>query len=367
MPYFAFIILLLLGNVPAIIIVWLCRKRFFILKKAAYIWLLLFSTLQTVFFVDEISGLKKKRLFDGIQQDFPIHFQDLDEERKLFSMALVAEKMQIEYPYSAQKTVMQDFMQKMLPKMNYQIARDTFSWKNNALYLSQMSIIFSAYHAILPNDTSYQKLHQNMIHFLYREMKNSAQHQLCSYPDFAEPWLCDNAGVLYALALYDKAYQTNGHISLFKDWEVIVKQNFTDSNTGLPCTQVNADSGCFVPTRGSSTAWLISYLSILSHEEGKNVWDLYKKHFKFSFAGIGAAFYEYADDTCIEDYDSGTIVWGLGSVASGLAIRAAQKNEDWLSYFQLTNAFKVVSVVSLFFPELSDDILVKAILYNTAF
>lgn len=366
MPYFALLLLLLFGNVPAFGIIWLCRKRFLLVKKMAYSWILLFSILQLSFFVDEMSGWKKKRLFQAIKQDFSAHFQILDGEKQLFALSLLAEKMKKEAIFPEKKAEIQAFFtQEIMPNVPFEIAKDTNLWKNNALYLSQLAIIFTAYHDIFPTDTSYQKLHGNMIHFLYKEMKNSPTKQLCSYPDFAEPWLCDNAGIVYALALYDAEYKT--HFSLWEEWQTKVNQDFTDPKTGLPCTQISEKTGCFVPTRASSTAWLMAYLAEISPKEGKKAWNLYKKQFKFSFAGIGAAFFEYSDDTKTEDYDTGTLIFGLGTIGSGLSIRAASENEDWLTYFQLVNTLNVVSLGAYFFPEMENDVLIKAILYRSCF
>lgn len=366
MPYLALLILLLLGNMPALIMAYLFRKRFQKLKFMAYGWMILFSTLQISFFIDEVSGWKKKRLFEQIQKDFSVQFQALDEERQLFCMALVAEKMKEEYVIPSKKEDIKVFLKEFIPKMNHQIASDSSQWENNALYLSQMCIIFSAYHEIIPTDTIYQGLHRQMVHFLYREMNTSPNHQILSYPTIPQPWLCDNAGVLYALALYDTQYATRLHHELFEEWKGTINSHFIDAKVGLPCTQVQ-DNSCIVQTRGSSTAWLIAYLALLSKQDGQKTWALYKKHFKFSFAGIGAGFYEYVDDTKTEDYDSGTIVLGLGTVASGLAIRAARKNEDWLTYFQLINTFRIVSLGSFIFPELGNDVLTNSILYNATY
>ncbi len=366
MQYFAFFFLMLMGNIPAIVMAYLCRKRFRGIKILAYLWICLFSVLQTGFFVDEVSGWKKQRLFNSIQQDFAFHFQGLDTEKQLFTLSLLAEKMRNEPITTAQKTEIAHFMQEMATQINLEIAQDTHLWKNNALYLSQLAIFFAAYHDIIPTDTTYNTLHARIIYFLVEEMNHNPIHQLCSYPEYPEPWLCDNAGVLYAIALYDAQYKTNYHINLLVKWQNSIKTDFTDPKTGLPCTQVSTEKKCFVPTRASSTAWLIAYLSLISKEEGKKAWDLYKQHFHCSFAGIGAAFYEYVDDTKTVDYDSGTLVCGLGTIASGLSIRTASINEDWLTYFQLTNTLRVVSVASFFFPEMENDVLIKAILYNSA-
>lgn len=366
MPYLAFFLLLFIGNAPAMLIAYLCRKRFWAIKMLSYFWIGLFSVLQTGFFVDEMSGWKKQRLFQAIRQDYALHFQGLDTEKQSFTLSLLAEKMRKEYFIMSQKTEMVDFMQEMTTQIHFEIAEDTSLWKNNALYLSQLAIFLSAYHDIIPKNTVYQTLHHRIIHYLATQMNHNPIHQLCSYPEYPEPWLCDNAGVLYALALHDAQYKTNYHISLIEKWQNIVKTDFTDLKTGLPCTQVSLEKKCVVPTRASSTTWLIAYLSLISKKEGKKAWDLYKQQFQCSFAGIGAAFYEYADDTKTEDYDSGTLVWGLGTIASGLSIRTANINEDWLTYLQLTNTLRVVSVASFFFPEMENDVLIKAILYNSA-
>ena len=366
MPYLAFFLLLFIGNAPAMLIAYLCRKRFWAIKMLSYFWIGLFSVLQTGFFVDEMSGWKKQRLFQAIRQDFVSHFQALDTEKQLFTLSLLAEKMRKEYLITPQKTEIAHFMQEMATQIHFEMAQDTSLWKNNALYLSQLAIFLSAYHDVIPNDTTYQTFHHRITHFLAEEMNHNPIYQLCSYPEYPEPWLCDNAGILYAIALHDAQYNTNYHFSLIEKWQNIVKTHFTDLKTGLPCTQVSIEKKCIVPTRASSTTWLIAYLSLISKKEGKKAWDLYKKEFQFSFAGIGAAFYEYTDDTKTEDYDSGTLILGLGTIASGLSIRTASINEDWLTYFQLMNTFRVVSVASFFFPEMENDVLIKAILYNSA-
>lgn len=371
----ATLLLLLYGNLPPFLLRWWGKKSYPKLAKVLLFYMLAFTTIQIGIALDEIGGFKKERHYQQVKKQ--ITSKDTDVERRMVSLLLATEGMKNDFDNNTHQDEIPTLVRQIQAEAirllsNHNLLQDTLMWKDNALFISQLSMILSDVQHIT-KDTNHHFLNTQIVKYLQREMLLSPNFQLKSYASFQGKWLCDNAGFMYAMDLYDKENKTDLHTAVWEKWKNNMYAHLMDAKSELPCSQTSDSIACFEVARASSSAWLLAYLSLLKTEEGQLFWRNYQRNFKFSLIGIGAAYKEFSDGwtpsssfayildpNC--DYDSGPIVFGLGTYASGLSIYTAACNQDALTYMQLKNAFWVVSWLQAYLTD--EDVLITTLLYN---
>jgi hypothetical protein len=112
-------------------------------------------------------------------------------------------------------------------------------------------------------------------------------------------------------------------------------------------------------------------MSGFAPKQAQELWSRYKKIHKINF-GIAAAFREYPPGIDLGmDYDTGPILFGMGSAATGLAMPAAAWTGDWLTLWQLGASMTIVDMLVQLVPvqevrQIAGGLLARSIRINGA-
>ena len=198
------------------------------------------------------------------------------------------------------------------------------SWdseKSHMSYLSILAWMISSYKTA-GGDDKYDDLYYRLCSTLNWRMKESPTLNLLTYPNEAV-YVPDMLVTLVALSNFkwqcDDRYQ-----STVKEWLDKAKKEWTDKETGILKSFLDYNgTELSQPIKGSYTALICYYLTLVDKDFAHEQYELLKKHFmqRSPFAGIR----EYYDRTCWlgMDIDSGPIIFNLSPSGTAFAIGAA--------------------------------------------
>ncbi len=153
----------------------------------------------------------------------------------------------------------------------------------------------------------------------------SPTHHLDSYP--GECWPADQLAALASLVAHDRLFGTDlaRAADAWKAWTLA----HLDPAVGLPAGRIDSRSGrALEPARGCGTSWILSLLPRVDAALAREFYARYAGRFGTTRLGF-RAFAEWSagagDDP---DVDSGPIVWGVGTVATGVGLAAARAAGD---------------------------------------
>ena len=228
--------------------------------------------------------------------------------------------------------------------------QDTATWLYSNLYLSHLNILLGSYQR-LTGSAKYHELHSEISGYLARHLLASPTGNVRSYASMREVWPADNAATLHSLYLYDRLNNTGLSSEPVRKWLAFMTSSGADSKTGLPMSELTGITRYSRYPRGCALSWTVKYMSGFAPKEARTLWARYKKIYKINF-GIAAAFCEYPPGIDLgTDYDTGPIVFGMGSAATGLAMPAAAWAEDWLTLCQLRSSMAIVDILVQCVPE----------------
>jgi hypothetical protein len=231
-----------------------------------------------------------------------------------------------------------------------QSLEDTTAWLNNNLYLSHLNILLGSYQRLTGSD-KYHDLHSRISTYLAQHLLESPAGNIRSYPGMKEVWPADNAATLHSLWLYDRLNKTGLHVKPARNWLAFMSAGGTDPKTRLHRSELLGITRYSRYPRGCALSWSAKYMGGFAPKEAHTLWSRYKKLCKINFV-VAAAFREYQPGVNLGmDYDTGPIILGMGSAATGLAVPAAAWTGDWPTLWQLRCSMAVVDVLVRFVPD----------------
>lgn len=190
--------------------------------------------------------------------------------------------------------------------------------KYGVFYNGLKNLIYAGYLSIEEDKeirAKYDELSKK-IHTAYSNNKNGLLESL-----EAQVWACDNMPALYSLKLHDEFYGTK-YINVYNEIKKKIQANL-DKNGFIPTSYKYKSYNKLQQARGTSLSWALSYLSLIDEEFARQQWTKYKQKYWQSKLGI-SAFREWPDgQNGFADVDSGPIISGFGTSASGFGIAPA--------------------------------------------
>jgi hypothetical protein len=310
-----------------------------------------------------------------LSESFDLWNAGLDEERSIIAFSFLSEGLQryvVKNPEKREeavrileKCIRLAISEKMrlVPSLN-----DTATWLYNNLYLTHLSILLASYQHISSTST-YRAFHTAIAYYLAHHLEASKQGNIRSYSQMREIWPADNAATLYSLLVYDRINGTSLHQKAVEKWLNYMAHQGTDKKTGLYISELTGCTEYSNVPRGCSLSWIITYMSSFAPDSGRALWQRYKRQYKIPLV-LGCAFREYPPGINLGiDYDTGPIFLGMGSAATGLALPASAKVEDWGTLFQLRCSMMVMDIILTIIPlkevrQLAGGLLSRAIRLN---
>jgi hypothetical protein len=204
---------------------------------------------------------------------------------------------------------------------------DLKKFNKQGVYLGQLNLALGCYR-LVGGDDRYDKVHRNISTVLHEAMVEREGRPLESYPDLF--WPFDTIPCLLSLQLYDVQAGSPRSRQIIERHFKWVRDSATDKATGLPWTKcdLRTGQGAGEPPRGCDLSLRTALMAHMDREYAADIYDKYARQYwvdKVVIAGFG----EWPGGrTLRQDDDSGPIVQGVGSGATGLGVAAAIAASD---------------------------------------
>lgn len=204
---------------------------------------------------------------------------------------------------------------------------------DHCAYLGYFNLLLS-FHRYVKPESEFAELNDRITHHLESRLKESGIHLLESYPNEVYP--VDNCAVLSSIGLYYKA-KKQVPPPFLTEWYAYFEKHYIDDKTNLliqcvdPLTGEPADY-----PRGSGSTLGLYLLSFANEKLAAKLFKGVKRELAsslFRFGGIRE--YPKGVDNQLGDIDSGPVVFGLGTSATGFGISGARIFEDRVLYGKL--------------------------------
>lgn len=197
---------------------------------------------------------------------------------------------------------------------------------HHAAYLGYFNLLLGLTRSVDPG-TQYADLHDRITAALIRRMKIHPLLIVQTYPREAYP--VDMCAVIASVALHQSSAGED-HQAIIDKWLHICRSRYIENKTGLLCQAVRYDSG--QPNdypRGSGTALGAYFLSFVDVDLSKQLYGAIKTNL-LTPPGPMQGVKEYVDPANNHrmDIDSGPIIAGLGTSATGFTIGLAKIHGD---------------------------------------
>jgi hypothetical protein len=175
-------------------------------------------------------------------------------------------------------------------------------------------------------------IHDGLIEALYARVSASASLTIETYPGEAYP--ADMAAVIGAIGQHARVTGVDRSDFLSR-WSANTRDRFVDPESGLLYQSVDPVTG--EPSgepRGSGTAIAVYFLSYADPELSARLYEsladeCYREPLGLGFGGVR----EYPPGTSgVGDVDSGPVVFGFGTSATGFSLAGARMNGDQRAY-----------------------------------
>lgn len=211
--------------------------------------------------------------------------------------------------------------------------------------------------------TEADRLQERIAAHLRARTAASPLFHAASYPG-SPRWPADQSVTLLALKMHDKATGGSQHEDLLRGYLRVLRRE-ADARTGLFPSAVAGVADGGVP-RGCATSWTVLYLVQLDAEAAREQYTRARDALGISVLGIGG-FREWPRGRSGPgDLDSGPIVLGVGTAATGLGLGPAHMFQDDRPYTLIRRAALIFGLPA-WWPSggyLSAPLLGQAILFN---
>ncbi len=199
-------------------------------------------------------------------------------------------------------------------------------YNSQAVYLGQFNLALGCY-KLVGGDARYDKVHKAISDALYNALAKEQGRALKSYP--TKTWSFDTIPCLLSLRLYDKQTgkrRSGPIISRHLKW---LQEHATDKATNLPYSRIDGAGGKKMePPRGCELSWRVCLMAQLDAKYAKELYKDYAKSFWLD-KGAVAGFAEWpSGGKGPQDVDSGPIVIGVATTATGFGVGAAIATAD---------------------------------------
>lgn len=212
---------------------------------------------------------------------------------------------------------------------------DTDQWKEEALetldknrghiaYLGQLNLALAAWH-FLGGDARYRLLFERVSEAIQRRVEASPFLNAETYP--GEIYPMDNVAALASLELYERwVYQRPS--STVQRWVAYGKTHLRDKRTGLLVHSLDEQGRPTQGARGCSTAWYSFFLPMMDPVFARDQYDLMRQSMVDRVLGLTGV-REYPKGISGHgDVDSGPVIFGLSTSATGFALGGARWQHD---------------------------------------
>jgi hypothetical protein len=188
------------------------------------------------------------------------------------------------------------------------------SYKRQATYLGQINLALGCYR-LVGGDDRFDHIQRRISDVLYRALVKADGKPLASFPNYS--WPFDTIPVLASLKLDDLQRRTKRTDALVKKHLAWVEQHGLDESTGLPYSRLGKNLQL---PRGCDLSLRLCLLAQIDRKKAEALYQNYTKYFWLE-RGVAAGFAEWPRGISrFEDNDSGPIILGIGTAASGLGI-----------------------------------------------
>lgn len=141
-------------------------------------------------------------------------------------------------------------------------------------------------------------------------------------------WSGDNVMAMLAMATHDRLTRTDRYQSVIRRWVAMVRTSL-DPSTGMPPFELDHPSGAVVkPPRGSSQTLFAWALTEIDTAFAREQYLRLRETFFATRLGLPAVLEFPADSAVLADYDSGPVIWGVGSSATIVTLATARRFGD---------------------------------------
>lgn len=157
----------------------------------------------------------------------------------------------------------------------------------------------------------------------YRTTENPYQP---SYAGMA--WSGDNAMAMLALATYDRTMDTARYRGVVQRWVSLVRERL-DPTLGMPPFELDHPSGTVVKSPRASSQTLFAWaLTEIDTAFAREQYTRLRENFFTTRLGLPLVRGFPIDSTSPGDYDSGPVIWGIGSTATIVTLATARRFGD---------------------------------------
>jgi hypothetical protein len=198
-------------------------------------------------------------------------------------------------------------------------------YAGEAVYLGHLAMSLG-FHRLMSGEVRFDSLRERLVNLLHDALLRGRGKPLNSFPGIS--WPFDTIPPLVALYLDDLIQNSSGHTGVINEHIAWVRGQGSDPVSGLPWSRMTGRGGGPVPPRGCDLSWRVPLLALFDREAAV---DLYRRYCRAHWIdrGLLAGFAEYPHGRNLgADVDSGPIVLGIGLVATGFGISAAECTGD---------------------------------------
>lgn len=194
-------------------------------------------------------------------------------------------------------------------------------------WIGQSALALGAYRRL--GGTQHQEVHAHLVELLAQALDEADGGPIESYPGLT--WAFDTVPAALALRLHDEALGIQAHDARIARHLAWVRVEGRDPTSGLPASVLTRGPDGWKMQRGPRGCELMLRIGLLAQLDREAAWELYEPvATELWRGGPGVAgFAEWPGRTeSFGDFDSGPVVLGRGSVASGFGLGAARAVGD---------------------------------------
>ena len=212
-------------------------------------------------------------------------------------------------------------------------------YKSQAVMLGQLNLVLGCW-KLVGGDDRYSAMHKRISGVLAEGLRTRDGQPLDSYPLLV--WPFDTIPVVLSLHLADPARYAE-LIDQHLQW---IAEHGLEPETGLPYSRLSpGDLRPEVGPRGCDLSYRIALLAQLDRGLALDLYDNYTRSFWIRRT-IAAGFAEWPGGRSDHaDIDSGPVIMGLGTAATGLGFAAVRATDDAARWRTLESELKLVTGV----------------------
>jgi len=176
--------------------------------------------------------------------------------------------------------------------------------------------------------------------FLYAEFMKTRTGSLPTYPLMT--WPVDNCCALESLRLHDVLHGTK-YSAACRKWAGWMSANL-DAESGMMVAQITERGNVLDGPRGCAISWSLALMPGFAPDLARSQYERYRSTWFIHVLGMTGAREWVPGREGERDVDTGPVVFGIGSAASGIGIAAAKANGDEANLTAMLRGMELASV-----------------------